>query len=108
MLVIKQSSQYESQGVFTDIPIKEGELIGIWVSKQPIGRRLYQEGMKETWYESQVLGRYVNHSETPNTLIQLQEDALVLYSKGISKEEEIIANYLELQKLIGYVPIVNF
>lgn len=108
MLEIKKSQLCESNGVYSDIFLQEGEIIGIWASKFPIGRKLIQESMVEPWYESVVLGRYTNHSLTPNTFPKIEGDKIFLYSRGIEPGEEITADYTTLNELIGYSANVNF
>ena len=108
MLEIKQSQLCESNGVFSNTPLPQGEVVGIWASKSIIGKKLFQEGMKEPWYESQVLGRYANHSLTPNTEVFLENDNLFLRSKGIKIDEEITVDYTVLKDLIGYEPNLDF
>ena len=108
MLEIKQSQLCKGRGVFSDTPLPQGEVVGIWASKSMIGRKLFQKSMKEPWYESQVLGRYTNHSLTPNTEVFLENDNLFLRSKGIKINEEITVNYTILEKLIGYKPNTEF
>lgn len=108
MLEIKQSQLCESNGVFSDTPLPEGEVVGIWASKSTVGRKLFQKSMKEPWYESQVLGRYANHSLTPNTEVFLENDNLFLRSKGIKIDEEITVDYTVLKDLIGYEPNLDF
>lgn len=108
MLEIKQSQLCESNGVFSDTHLPEGEVVGIWASKSAVGIKLFQEGMKEPWYESQVLGRYVNHSLTPNTVVFLENDNLLLRSKNITVGEEITVDYTVLKDLIGYEPNLDF
>lgn len=108
MLEIKQSQLCESNGVFSNTPLPQGEVVGIWASKSTVGRKLFQKSMKEPWYESQVLGRYTNHSLTPNTEVFLENDNLFLRSKGIEINEEITVDYKVLEKLTGYKPNLNF
>lgn len=108
MLEIKQSQLCKGRGVFSDTPLPQGEVVGIWASKSMIGRKLFQKSMKEPWYESQVLGRYTNHSLTSNTEVFLENNNLSLRSKGIKINEEITVDYTVLKDLIGYKANTNF
>ena len=108
MLEIKSSNYVNGKGVFTDSAIPSGELIGIWASTKQIGRLLFQDGMSEPWYESQVLGRYVNHSDSPNTEVRINGDSLFLYSTGIEANCEITVDYSNSENLIGYKANINF
>lgn len=103
MLIVKLS-QIHGFGVFTEKQIRNGEQIGIWVSKNPPGRILYHNGMTNAWFESLLLGRFANHSETANTTPILEENEVILYSNGIEEGDEITVDYLTLSNLIKYVP----
>lgn len=105
---IKDSLYAKGKGTFTVESINKGDVVGVWVSKSPIGRKLIQETMVEPWYESAVLGRYTNHSLTPNTFPKIEGDKIFLYSRGIEPGEEITADYTTLNELIGYSANVNF
>ena len=64
--------------------------------------------MSEPWYESQVLGRYANHSDSPNTEFRLNGDSLFLYSTGIEANCEITVDYSNCENLLGYKANINF
>jgi SET domain-containing protein len=90
--------------------IPSGELINTWVTDDKTNgiRYLFQEGMGKTWYETADLGRYCNHSDTPNTTVKMFGGDLVLVSNGISPGEEITSDYNLVTKFIGYVVNTTF
>lgn len=94
--------------------IAEGDVLGVWVANYSIGGRyLFNEPMTERWYETVDLGRYCNHSDTPNTsvnVLTLEEGRieLVLISNGIFSGEEIVADYNIVERETGYVVITNY
>jgi hypothetical protein len=100
-----RESQINGTGVFATQDIPENIAIGKWCSKtyEVGGRYLYNEGMDCKWYETPMLGRYCNHSLTPNTSLVVNEDELILVSNGISKDEEILANYNWSTEHIGFI-----
>jgi SET domain-containing protein len=104
MIEIKES-QINGNGVFSTEDIPSGTEIGIWCSTDISKgvRTLYNEGMSCNWYETAILGRYCNHSLTPNTSVLANENELILVSNGINKDEEIIANYNWATEHTGYI-----
>lgn len=92
--------------------IEPEECIGIWVTNKPTSknsRYLFQKQMSKSWWETEDLGRYCNHSDTPNTFISYHSDKLELIAiRGIKKEEEILVDYTKLTELIGFIPYLNF
>lgn len=62
----------------------------------------------ENKVESQVLGRYANHSDSPNTEVRLNGDSLFLYSTGIEANCEITVDYSNSENLIGYKANTSF
>jgi len=88
-------------------------IIGKWVTKEAQSeesRYLWQkETMQEPWNETDDLGRYTNHSDNPNTNVELIDDCIVMISnKNIPNEVEITVDYRTLFDLIGYIPNINF
>ncbi|AOC93732.1 SET domain protein [Flavobacterium anhuiense] len=88
------------------------ESIGIWVIDKPMSdnsRYLFQNQMQKKWWETDDLGRYCNHSLTPNTIVCLQNDRVELIAKiPIQKETEILVDYRTITECIGYIPNLNF
>lgn len=104
-----RQSEINGNGVFCTQDIPLGTEIGIWcctdISKGV--RTLYNEGMSCNWYETEILGRYCNHSLTANTSLVINEDELILVSNGISKDEEILTDYNWVTEHIGFIVDTN-
>lgn len=64
----------------------EGDVVEVW----------------DGWVETPLLGRYLNHSQDPNTFTILKGKYVYIYTKrGIRANEEITVNYLEVAELIN-------
>lgn len=93
--------QTRGKGLVTEDTIFPGNPIGIYLSKNltPIveGRVLY-----DGWIESTPIGRYVNHSNSPNCNVSLNgKDIYLISNNVIDYNEEITVNYLEVAQLIN-------
>lgn len=92
--------------------ILPNESIGIWVIDKPMSensRYLFQNHMQKKWWETDDLGRYCNHSLTPNTISFLHNDNVELKAKTlIQKGTEILVDYRKITEWIGYIPDLNF
>ena len=93
--------QTRGKGLITEDTIFPGTIIGTYLSKdlEPIteGRILY-----DGWIESIPIGRYVNHSRTPNSNVSLEGNNIYLISNNvIDYRDEITVNYLEVAELIN-------
>ena len=93
--------QTRGKGLVTEDTIFPGYPIGIYLSKNltPIveGRVLY-----DGWIESTPIGRYVNHSNSPNCNVSLNgKDIYLISNNVIDYNEEITVNYLEVAQLIN-------
>lgn len=93
--------------------IESNTTVGEWVTLEPQSdesRHLYQkENMTEPWHESDDLGRYANHSNNPNTRVELVDNSIKMISnKNIVEGEEIFVDYNTLTELIGYIPHTDF
>ncbi|WP_347049434.1 SET domain-containing protein [Flavobacterium olei] len=92
--------------------ILPNESIGIWVSTIPMGnksRYLFQCNMPKKWYETDDLGRYCNHSPTPNTVVDKIHDNLELTARiTILSGMEIFVDYKQITEHTGYIPDINF
>ena len=99
-----RESEINGNGVFSTQDIPLGTEIGVWCCKDGSRgvRYLYNEGMECKWYETAILGRYCNHSSTPNTSVTKTDDKLILVSNGILTGEEILTNYNWVTEYIGY------
>jgi hypothetical protein len=64
----------------------EGDVVEVW----------------DGWVETPLLGRYLNHSQDPNTFSILKGKYVYIYTKRtIRANEEITVNYLEVAELIN-------
>jgi hypothetical protein len=99
-----RESDVNGTGVFATQDIPSGTELGIWCCKDVSKgvRYLFNEGMECKWYETAILGRYCNHSSTPNTSVTKNNDELILISNGILNGEEILTNYNWATEHIGY------
>lgn len=92
--------------VFSNKIFNENEIIGEYISSShsDIGRRLYN-GM----YETDILGRYCNHSDVPNTrLLKVNDDSVILIANcEIQIGCEIVVNYKEVEIMVG-VPYLTY
>lgn len=92
--------------------IDRDELIGIWVTHKPTSkdsRYLLQKQMSKSWWETDDLGRYCNHSNTPNTYVSYHSDKLELKAiREIKEQEELLVDYRKLTEIIGFIPDLNF
>ena len=81
---------------------KKGDEIGKLISKTPnkIGRKI-----KRTAHETDVLGRYSNHSSNPNTKYNMRDgEVYLIASRDIDKGEELLINYKKLENMLGMRP----
>lgn len=121
--IVELSEDYNSIIATEDIPV--GECIGIWITTYRTlgGRLLYnKETMVDKWYETIDLGRYCNHSNTPNTYTKkdmgffhdipanksVLQNVVWLYSNGVSAGEEIFCDYKECERIIKFPVNINF
>lgn len=107
--VIKESNSFDvintlkkGQSLFSKKKFKKGEKVGTLLSTTPSknGREV-QEGL----YETNVIGRYINHSSKPNTEARKDGKEVVLYSiKDINEGDEILVDYSTIEKMLGVLP----
>lgn len=86
-------------GIILKKDYKDGEEIGKLISKTPnkIGRKI-----KRTAYETDVLGRYSNHSFNPNAKFDKRDgEVYVVANKDIKNGDELTIHYGDLEKLLG-------
>lgn len=92
--------------------ILANERIGIWVTDKPISEKsrcLFQKQMSKKWWETDDLGRYCNHSLTPNTVVVFYGNQLELQAnRQLESGEEILVDYREITNYTGYIPIIDF
>ena len=107
--VIKESNSFDvintlkkGQSLFSKKKFKKGDKVGTLLSTTPSknGREV-QEGL----YETNVIGRYINHSSKPNTEARKDGKEVVLYSiKDINEGDEILVDYSTIEKMLGVLP----
>ena len=96
----------KGKGVIVQTNFKKGDEIGKLISKTPnkIGRKI-----KRTAHETDVLGRYSNHSSNPNTKYDMRDgEVYLIASRDIDKGEELLINYKKLENLLGMRPGLFF
>ena len=100
-----RDSEINGKGVFATEDIPNGITLGVWCTKNAKKgvRYLYNEGMECNWYETEILGRWCNHSNTPNISINASESELLLVSNGILSGDEILVNYSWVTEHTGFI-----
>jgi SET domain-containing protein len=92
----------KGKGVIVQTNFKKGDEIGKLISKTPnkIGRKI-----KRTAHETDVLGRYSNHSSNPNTKYDMRDgEVYLIASRDIDEGEELLINYKKLENMLGMRP----
>ena len=92
----------KGKGIIVQTNFKKGDEIGKLISKTPnkIGRKI-----KRTAHETDVLGRYSNHSSNPNTKYDMRDgEVYLIASRDIDKGEELLINYKKLENMLGMRP----
>jgi SET domain-containing protein len=92
----------KGKGVIVQTNFKKGDEIGKLISKTPnkIGRKI-----KRTSHETDVLGRYSNHSSNPNTKYDMRDgEVYLIASRDIDEGEELLINYKKLENMLGMRP----
>jgi predicted transcriptional regulator len=107
---IIDSSDPSNVKIIANESITADEVIGLWVTdyKTERCRVLWQQSMIKSWYETNDLGRYCNHDDVGNVTVELRGNEIVLISKGISANEEILVNYKMVEQLTGYKVNLDF
>ena len=109
--VDKTDPSYGKVIAITDI--SKGDLIGDWITYMPVSkccRFLTQRSMgHNVWWETPDIGRYANHSYTPNTDVVFDSERLTLFANiEIKIGDEIMVNYRETERYIGYITNLDF
>jgi hypothetical protein len=93
---------FESRGIgiISSTSITSNTFIGNYFTKSETistESRLIYEG----WVETNPLGRYLNHNRIPNCNLELDGDAIKIYTnRDINQFEELTINYLDIIKII--------
>lgn len=90
-----------SVGVYTKIYYKQHAEIGVWVSRDRQTAR--DRVLNDIWFEAYPLGRYCNHSLTPNTYITMKDGNAVIYAaQDLNQFDEILVDYNWAHKITGF------
>ena len=79
--------------------VNQGDEIGKLISNTPnkIGRKI-----KRTAHETDVLGRYSNHSDNPNVDYDMRDgEVYLIANQDINSGDELLINYVDLENLLG-------
>ena len=88
-------------GVVTTAYIVKDTRIGIYLETTPKGTNIRRH-IYNGWFETPLLGRYVNHSNTPNcTPLLLKSNILLNSICNILPNQEITINYFDIVSLIN-------
>ena len=88
--------------LFSKNNIKKGDEVGSLLSNTPSenGREI-QEGL----FETNVIGRYINHSSKPNTEPRKEGGEVILYAtKDINEGDEVTLHYGDVEKMLDVYP----
>ena len=92
----------KGMSLFSKNDISEGDTVGKLLSKTQ-GEN--EREILEDLYETNVIGRYINHSSKPNTKPKMKgEEVFLVSTKNIKGGDEITIDYGELEKLLGVLP----
>jgi len=86
--------------LFSKKNLQEGQRVGKLLTKKAgeIGRKLNEE-----FYETDMIGRYINHSFRPNTLAKLHEGEYHLFAtQKINQGDEITVDYSTIEEMLGF------
>lgn len=92
----------KGKSLFSNRSFKKGEEVGKLLSKTKTlnGRPIWQ--IEEKLWETDVIGRYINHSSKPNTKASVRDGEVFLTAvRDINKDEEITLNYSSIEKMLG-------
>ena len=86
-----RQSDINGTGVFATQDIPSGTELGIWCCKDVSKgvRYLYNEGMECKWYETAILGRYCNNSDSPNTSLIVNEELVNQQLRALAESQDL-------------------
>lgn len=94
---------HKGVGIVASKEIKEGTFLGVYFKKDI-------ELIKDCsyvfngWIETYPLGRYLNHSFSPNLSFEITNCEVQLYTNiAVSRETELTVDYLKLKNLL-FIP----
>ena len=98
-LYIIQQVPDKGYGIIFVSDVNQGDEIGKLISNTPnkIGRKI-----KRTAHETDVLGRYSNHSDNPNVDYDMRDgEVYLIANQDINSGDELLINYVDLENLLG-------
>ena len=101
-LYVIQQVPNKGYGIVLQSKFNIGDEIGKLISSTPnkIGRKI-----KRTAHETDVLGRYSNHSNNPNVKYDMRDgEVYLIANKNINDGDELLINYKDLEDLLGMRP----
>ena len=88
----------KGKSLFSNRSFKKGEEVGKYLSKT---KTLNGRQIDDLW-ETDVIGRYANHSSKPNTkAIRKNGEVFLTAVRDINKDKEITLNYSSIEKMLG-------
>jgi hypothetical protein len=104
--VIKENKSFKIEktprkgySLFSTKDFKKGDKVGVVLSTTPSkkGRNIH-----DGWYETDMIGRYINHSGKPNTELKKNGEEVLLYAtRDINGGDEVTVHYGDVEKLLG-------
>jgi hypothetical protein len=101
-LYVIQQVPNKGYGIILQSKFNIGDEIGKLISSTPnkIGRKI-----KRTAHETDVLGRYSNHSNNPNVKYDMRDgEVYLIANKNINAGDELLINYKDLEDLLRMRP----
>ena len=88
----------KGKSLFSNRSFKKGEEVGKYLSKT---KTLNGRQIDDLW-ETDVIGRYVNHSSKPNTkAIRKNGEVFLTAVRDINKDQEVTLEYGSIEKMLG-------
>ena len=92
----------KGMSLFSNKDVKKGEEVGKLLSKTKTlnGRPIWQ--IEEKLWETDVIGRYINHSSKPNTkAVRKNGEVILIALRDIDKDQEVTLEYGSIEKMLG-------
>ena len=101
LIYIKKTPK-KGYSLFSKKEINKNEEIGKLISKT---QKNNERELSKGFFETNIIGRYINHSNNPNTKAKSKNDEYFLVSiKHIKKDQEITIDYGLIEKILGVKP----
>jgi len=98
LIYIKKTPK-KGYSLFSKKEINKNEEIGKIISKTQNNN---ERELSKGFFETRIIGRYINHSNNPNTKLKSKNDEYFLVAiKNIKKDQEITVNYGLIEKILG-------